>query len=274
VSTDFEAAIGSADLRLFEAIPAELTRNDRISLLRCQGALRAVLPGYVYLEIGSHLGGSIQPHLLDPRCRQVLSIDPRPPVQRDERGTHWGYPGNSTREMLARLTALDAAAVGKVRAIEADASRLDPGGLGAAPNLSFIDGEHSDRAARSDYSFVERASHPRSVVVFHDAPIVYNAIAEIVDRVMGRKGNAHAYHLPDTLFVVETGELTLLDDPAVRALAINNHVGYLAALRLNDGYRRFATRWPFRMMRHFAARVGLRSWAARHDYGLPPADGR
>jgi hypothetical protein len=60
-------------------------------------------------------------------------------------------------------------------------------------------------------------------------------------------------------------------DARVAARTLNSHVGYLTALRLNDGYRRFANLWPLRLIRHGAAKIGLGAWAARYDYGLPSA---
>ena len=39
-----------------------------------------------YLEIGSHLGGSLQALVADPRCMEIVSIDTRPDSQPDDRG--------------------------------------------------------------------------------------------------------------------------------------------------------------------------------------------
>lgn len=181
--SDFELAIALADVRLFDAIPAELTTNDRIS------------PDLATLDV-------------------------------------------------------------------------EPGDLGAVPHLSFIDGEHTDEAALADYLFCERACRSNGIIVFHDAPIVYNALSSIVDHLKVNKTAVRAYHLPDTLFVIELGSLTLSHDAAVTALVLDNYVGYLTALRLNDGYRRFANLWLFRKLRHGAHKIGLHRWANRHGYGL------
>ena len=69
---DFEKAINELDLELFSRYPANL-RTDKRSLLACELAVRELTPGYNYLEIGSYLGGSIQPHLLDEMPAYLLN---------------------------------------------------------------------------------------------------------------------------------------------------------------------------------------------------------
>jgi hypothetical protein len=76
---DFESSIASLDISLFAAISSQTSSNDKRSLLAVQKAVCAINDGYTYLEIGSYIGGSIQPHLLDDRCQQIFSIDKRPP---------------------------------------------------------------------------------------------------------------------------------------------------------------------------------------------------
>jgi hypothetical protein len=39
---------------------------------------------YSYIEIGSHLRGSLLPHLAGPACTRISSVDLRPEVLRDE----------------------------------------------------------------------------------------------------------------------------------------------------------------------------------------------
>ena len=98
---NFEEAIAHQDLALFEQIPSQSTDDDKVSLLAVQLATRELRPRYKYLEIGSHIGGSIQPHLLDDRCARIFSIDKRPLRQPDERGVDYLYPDNSTARMNA-----------------------------------------------------------------------------------------------------------------------------------------------------------------------------
>src|SRR2546423_2772732 len=99
----FQTQINSCDLDLFSNIESQSTDEDKRSLLVCQLAVRELRPGYTYLEIGSHLGGSIQQHLLDPRCTRIYSIDKRSRSQPDARGIDWVYENNSTARMLEKL---------------------------------------------------------------------------------------------------------------------------------------------------------------------------
>ena len=61
--------IGNLDVGVFE-IPSETSVSDKISLLRLQNLVRCKKDGYVYLEVGSHLGGTLVPHLIDPQCKK------------------------------------------------------------------------------------------------------------------------------------------------------------------------------------------------------------
>src|SRR4029079_6423764 len=100
---DFETAIANLDLSLFEQIESQSTDSDRASLLACQLAVRELRPKYNYLEIGSYIGGSIQPYLLAVRCERIFSIDKRPHSRPDERGIDYVYEHNSTERMLQNL---------------------------------------------------------------------------------------------------------------------------------------------------------------------------
>jgi hypothetical protein len=123
---NFDQALEDLDLNLFEKITSQSTEADKRSLLAVQMAVRALRPDYTYLEIGSYLGGSIQPHLLDDKCRRIYSIDKRPSVQPDERGIDYVYRNNSTARMLEGLrqvsTDLD-----KIVTIDGETRDLDTG---------------------------------------------------------------------------------------------------------------------------------------------------
>jgi hypothetical protein len=251
----FSGRLARLDLSLFAAIPSQTSDADRRSLLAIQEAVRARVPAYAYLEIGSHLGGTIQPYVVDPLCTHVFSIDRRPPSQPDERGPVYDYPDNATAPMLALLRALSPQGVGKVRCWDADARDVDPAAVSPRPALCFVDGEHTDRAVRSDAAFCLRVLGGSGVVAFHDAPVVYNGLFEIVEE-LGRAGTPFvAYHLPDTVFVIEVGDFPVHLSPAVARMLVHNHTGYLASLRANDAYRRFYNRPAFRALRRLKARL-------------------
>src|SRR5207253_3992080 len=83
-------AIEALDTAAF-IVWSETSEYDKISFLRIQKLIRAHVANYVYVEVGSHLGGTLAPHLADPRCRTVISIDPRPGEQQDVRGRTFAY---------------------------------------------------------------------------------------------------------------------------------------------------------------------------------------
>ncbi len=249
----FSERLARLDVSLFERIPSQTSGNDRRSLLAIQEAVRERGPSYAYLEIGSHLGGTIQPFLPDDRCTHVFSIDRRPASQPDERGPDYDYPENSTAHMLALLEDLSPQGSGKVRSWDADARDVDPGAVVPRPALCFVDGEHTDRAVQSDAAFCLNVLAGSGVVAFHDAPVVYNGLYELIED-LGRAGTPFvAYHLPDTVFVIEIGDVPIHRSPAIARLLVQNYTGYLASMRANDHYRRFYNRPVFWILRRIKA---------------------
>lgn len=74
----YSQQIDSLNVAIFEAIPSQTSTADKRSLLAIHRTTAQKHNEFSYLEIGSHLGGSIQPYLLDDRCIKVYSIDPGP----------------------------------------------------------------------------------------------------------------------------------------------------------------------------------------------------
>jgi hypothetical protein len=237
------------DLRLFEKIPSQSTEADKRSLLACQLATRTLKGGYTYLEIGSHLGGSLQPYLLDEICTRIYSIDKRPPVQPDERGVDYEYPNNSTTRMLNNLEQIYPPGLGKITCLDNDASNIDPGSIAPSPQLCFIDGEHTDEASFRDFLFCLKVLDRNGLLAFHDAYIIYNGLARIIDYLKEKQVRFHAYHLPDVVFVVEINDFPAHTHPAIHRMLIDNYEGYLTTLQFNDHYRRFANKPLFRLLR-------------------------
>jgi hypothetical protein len=155
--------------------------------------------------------------------------------------------------MLSLLGGLSPGGVAKIRCWDADARDVDAAAVHPKPALCFVDGEHTDRAVRSDAAFCMSVIAGSGVLAFHDAPVVYNGLFEIVEE-LGRGGTPFvAYHLPDTVFVIELGDVPVHRSPAVGRLLVHNHIGYLASLRANDHYRRFYNRPVFRVLRGIKA---------------------
>jgi len=251
---EFDNAITELDLRLFQTIESQSTDLDKQSLLACELAVREIAPNYNYLEIGSHLGGSIQPHLLDPRCRQIYSIDKRPPSQPDARGFDFVYENNSTRRMMELLSKV-AENTEKITTIDGDTKTISPDSIRDRIQLCFVDGEHTDEAVVTDFNFCLRVLDEGGAIVFHDAQITYNGIAECLRTLEEKNIEFRAYVLPHIVFVVEIGDFPLHKNKAIAERLRDNYVSYLFSLQDNDIYRRFATRFPFGLLRRIVSKI-------------------
>lgn len=177
---NFEQLISNLDLKLFEKISSQSTEEDKKSFLALQLATRELHSDYNYLEIGSHIGGSIQPHLLDDKCAKIYSIDKRPLQQPDERGIDYVYQNNSTERMLEHLKKVAPEKLDKVTTIDGDTREINPSQIKDKIQLCFIDGEHTDSTVVSDFKFCLEVLDENGLIFFHDAQITYNGIAECI----------------------------------------------------------------------------------------------
>jgi hypothetical protein len=171
--------IESLDTSLFDLISTQSSDGDRRAWLAVQRAIRRS-SGYAYLEIGSHLGGSIQQHVVDPLCRQIVSIDKRPLIQPDDRGQDFHYEGNSTQRMLDNLKRVSTEGTSKIICFDADASQIDRTQIPAPPDFCFIDGEHTYSAVLSDFDFCLKVCAPDAAICFHDDIVTHRALSEIL----------------------------------------------------------------------------------------------
>ncbi|HOG17118.1 MAG TPA: class I SAM-dependent methyltransferase [Syntrophales bacterium] len=202
--------IENLDVSLFAAIPSQTSPGDRRSLLAVQRATADRYKAYVYLEIGSHLGGSIQPHLADRRCRRIYSIDARPLQQPDDRSPGYvaRYDDNSTARMLTLLGGTGAGDLAKIECFDFDAAEIDPRRIVCKPHIAFIDGEHTQAAVMSDFRFCREVIREGGTILFHDFSIVYPEILRIC-RELNRQ---HVAHVPLKL---EDEVFGIFFDPAV-----------------------------------------------------------
>ncbi|MBS1796919.1 MAG: class I SAM-dependent methyltransferase [Acidobacteria bacterium] len=251
----FEQAIGSLDLKLFEKISSQSNDHDKKSLMACQLAARELAPGYVYLEIGSYLGGSIQPHLLDPDCRRIYSIDKRPLVQPDERGVDYTYLNNSTARMLENLRGVAPEQVAKVVTIDGDTGEIATSEIGEKVTLCFIDGEHTDEAVLRDFRFCLEVLDERGAILFDDANIIYNGIADCLEYLKAKKIDFRAFNLPDKIFAVTIGDFPIHRNERLHERILDNYQSYLYSLQSNDFYRKFVNKRPFRLYRKLMVKL-------------------
>lgn len=211
----FEARIASLDERLFDAIETQSSVGDRRAWLAVQRAMRTPA-GYTYLEVGSHLGGSIQQHLPDPRCRGIVSIDKRSQSQPDERGPVFHYDDNSTRRMLANLRRVAACDPGRLICIDGETRDLDPGRIPFAPDICFIDGEHTVAAASADFAFCLRVCGRNAAICFHDDWLVAGSIRSAMDQLRRQEVPFVARKLTGSTFAVFLRQCPAASDPYLR----------------------------------------------------------
>jgi hypothetical protein len=238
MESSFEQKIDELDTGLFNSILSQTTSNDQKSLLLLQKLIRKRHPFYIYLEIGSYLGGSLQPHLLDPRCEKIVSIDIHFPFLKDPYDSKEFYPGNSVETMFKNLEKLNSQARDKVKTCEATSYYLSKKDIGMAPHLMLIDGDVSDQSVLMDWSLC-KSLNPEATVVFHNFHIIYNALDQICRDLETSSTAFLAFNLPDDLFVIDLSSPSLCEQQEMKDFIKSNYRGCLTALASNDHYRKF-----------------------------------
>jgi hypothetical protein len=253
---DFEARLKNLDLTLFQHVVSQSTDGDKRSLLGLQRVLREANPGkgYVYLEIGSYLGGSLQPYVIDPLCQKIISIDPRQQCSSDMR-VLVRYDENTTENMLRGLGRVPGADVSKIVSLENGAVNIDPNSIQPLPDLCFIDGEHTDAAVLGDSLFCQSVLKSEGWIAYHDANIVYDGILAFIN-VLKKEGITYrAYNFEDSIFLMELGNCNLSQSPLMSGLRQSSANGYLWSLHENNCYRQFYNRRFCRFLRETKART-------------------
>jgi len=211
-----QTLISSADPAVFK-LDSETSTSDRQMLLAVQNIVRRNVDKYVYVETGSYMGGTLVPHLLDERCSMVISIDPRPDLQPDERSVTFDYTRSSTKLMVERLeTEIPLSSMLKLHTFDYDASTLPPEAKSTDADLCFIDGEHTNRAAFSDFMSLYSFTKKDCVFVFHDANLVIDAIANVQAFLAYEGVRFEAMVLPNVLSAIFIGKYATLAAPLKR----------------------------------------------------------
>jgi hypothetical protein len=196
--------VEATDTSLFR-VKSQTSLKDQETLLLLQAAVGRLYQ-YVYLEVGSHLGGTLCPHLLDPRCKLAISIDPRPSSQPDERGRSFEYAENSTTRMLQTLSAhVPASGLLKLLTFDCDASRLSITQIPCKVDLALIDGEHTNRAAFRDFISILPMLNEDAMVVFHDAQLIHDSISNIEQMLSFMKRPYYGCYARDHIYAVGLG---------------------------------------------------------------------
>jgi hypothetical protein len=196
--------IDKLDVSLFETIHSQTSFEEKQSLLAVQRATARKHKEYVYLEIGSYLGGSIQPYIVDDRCKKIYSIDPRPVQQPDDRspGAIVHYNKNTTERMLNMLDSLDYSDIEKMECFDLDASGVEPAKITSRAQIIFIDGQHTKSAVLSDFQFCSKVVSENGTILFHDFGYIYPAILEICNQLDKQHHTYLALKLEGSLFAL------------------------------------------------------------------------
>lgn len=178
---------------------------DQASLESLRWIVQAEDP-CIYLEIGSELGQSLVPALLDPKCIAVHSVDLRSPIgQPDERGRTWAYSSTTqqmrdelaqqvTQEDMFKLTTYDMDTTAFAEAFTVPA------------NLVFLDAEHTNAAAFQDFMNLIHMLPTDHIFAGHDSNLVFDAVINIAAMLKCSKVPFHLAYLPDVVFAFAFGK--------------------------------------------------------------------
>jgi hypothetical protein len=161
------------DLATYFPVESQSVEDDKRALIGALLLARRVAGRYRYLEVGSFLGGSLAPFLMDPCCLGVLSVDERNRAQPDERGMRFDYAGISAATMIDGLhaTGVDTTKLvtfdGAIDALPTDGTRYD---------LAFVDAEHTDEACFRDALWTRSRLASDAALLFHDTRLVFKAL--------------------------------------------------------------------------------------------------
>lgn len=222
MTEDLRPRVAALDTDLFSYVESQTLMPDRRALLALHAATAEVRGRFTYLEIGSYLGGSLQAVIRDQRCQRVISIDARSALTVDARGEA-DYGDNTTERMLAMLSAVPGADLGKLVTFDVGTDRLSPSELPAPPDLCFIDAEHTHDAVLRDARFCAQALNGRGVIAFHDYAILGPAISTFLREQWSEISCAIAFIPPPNpdngggIFAIELGDAGVLRHPAIDA---------------------------------------------------------
>lgn len=234
--------LAAKNVELYEAVPSQSSKKDRTAFLELQSIVRAEFSPYVYLEIGSFLGGTLTPFCLDEACRTIYSIDARVLTAPNEAATELSnYGEHSSLAMRERLTAATGFDDKKLICFDCDARNVPQEKIDQKVNLVLIDGEHTNSAVVSDFNAVKEFLAPDAVIAFHDYSCVADGVSEISRCVDKMAANA----------------LKLKLDGEVYAIFLNSDIA-----RRSGYVRRCIVNWRWfrlkRLIKRFVPGVGLR----------------
>lgn len=171
-AAEIEQAFKDRNKEYLFPVRSQTKQEDREFLLATIDQMRQNYPSYSYLEVGSFLGGSLAPFLLDNHCSAITSIDDRGKTQNDERGLKFDYGDFSTQNMLLRLKKAKLP-TSKLTTFDGNTAEFNSW---QRFDLVHIDAIHTDEAVFADYLACRRFMKPSGVVLFHDYDLVFKGV--------------------------------------------------------------------------------------------------
>ena len=185
------------------AVPGQIGSND-VNVLTSVMNFMAQKGSYRYLEIGSYLGASLQWHLTNPECVQVVSIDKR---SRDkikaERQIDYAYT-TTTQDMINALTS-NGLPLDKLITVNGTVDNIP---LDNQFDLVFVDAEHTNQAVFYDAVKCSASMNTNSIIMFHDDWIVYKGIEKFEEYLTNNQQIFRKFKMQDSdITVIVLGEL-------------------------------------------------------------------
>lgn len=185
------------------AVPGQIGPND-VNVLTSVMDFIATQGSYRYLEIGSYLGASLQWHLTNPACVQVVSIDKRSRDKiKDERQIDYAYT-TTTQDMINALTS-NGLPIDKLITINGTVDKIP---LDDQFDLVFVDAEHTNQAVFYDAVKCSESMNTNSIIMFHDDWIVYKGIEKFEEYLTNNQQIFRKFKMQDSdITVIVLGEL-------------------------------------------------------------------
>lgn len=156
-------------------IESQTSEIDKQVLLQIKDLL-GNYGAYHFCEIGSFLGGSMTPFVMDPHCQAILSIDDRNRETPDERGARYNYHSITHQSMLDNI-AQQGLPIEKISGFDGSVDEFTPSETKF--DLLFIDGEHTDVACFRDFVHGFKLMKKDSIIAFHDSDLICRALRMI-----------------------------------------------------------------------------------------------
>tara|TARA_Y100000768_G_C23894385_1_gene641793 strand:+ start:281 stop:1069 length:789 start_codon:yes stop_codon:yes gene_type:complete len=163
------------EIKRYFPVSSQTSDADKLILLKIIKFVKKIKKNFNYIEIGSFLGGSLTPFLMETSCKSIVSIDKRNQKQDDERNEEWSYENINEKDMINGLKK-HGLNTSKLKTFNGDIKNFK---TKKKFDLSFIDGIHTDINTFSDFLNVLNLSTRDSIVLFHDSSIIFKSIGMI-----------------------------------------------------------------------------------------------